>query len=306
MSSPIRFDGKVAIVTGAGNGLGRSHALELARRGAKVLVNDLGGAVDGTSSSLTAAQKVVEEIRALGGEAIANGASVTDVTAVGQMVGEAMAQWGRIDILVNNAGILRDKSFTKMDLGDFRTVVDVHLMGAVNCTKAVWDIMRNQKYGRIVFTTSSTGLYGNFGQSNYGAAKMALVGLMQTLALEGAKNDVRVNCLAPSAATRMTADILPPPALELLRPEAVTPGVIWLVSEDAPTRTVLCAGGGSFEIANVTITRGVHLGLGAGVPEQLAAQAAALVDRAGEQVPHTGFVQVEVELAKAGVELKIT
>ena len=304
--SAIRFDGKVAIVTGAGNGLGRSHALELARRGAKIVVNDLGGAVDGTSSSATAAQKVVEEIRAMGGEAIANGASVTDVAAVGQMVGEAMAQWGRIDILVNNAGILRDKSFAKMDLNDFRTVVDVHLMGAVNCTKAVWDIMRNQKYGRIVFTTSSTGLYGNFGQSNYGAAKMALVGLMQTLALEGAKNDVRVNCLAPSAATRMTADILPAAALELLRPEAVTPGLIWLVSEQAPTRTVLCAGGGSFEIANVTLTQGVHLGLGPQVPEQIAAQAATLVDRTGERVPHTGFVQVEVELAKAGVELKIT
>ncbi|MCC2658595.1 MAG: 3-hydroxyacyl-CoA dehydrogenase [Panacagrimonas sp.] len=306
MTQQLRFDGKVAIVTGAGNGLGRSHALELARRGAKVLVNDLGGAVDGTSSSLSAAQKVVEEIRALGGEAIANGASVTDVAAVGQMVGEAMAQWGRIDILVNNAGILRDKSFTKMDLADFRTVVDVHLMGAVNCTKAVWDTMRNQKYGRIVFTTSSTGLYGNFGQSNYGAAKMALVGLMQTLALEGAKNDVRVNCLAPSAATRMTADILPPAALELLRPEAVTPGLIWLVSDQAPTRTVLCAGGGSFEIANVTITQGVHLGMGADVPEQLAAQAAKLGDRQDERVPHTGFVQVEVELAKAGVEFKIT
>jgi NAD(P)-dependent dehydrogenase (short-subunit alcohol dehydrogenase family) len=302
----LGFEGKVAIVTGAGNGLGRSHALELARRGAKVVVNDLGGAVDGTSSSLSAAQKVVEEIRAMGGEAIANGASVTDVAAVGQMVGDAMAQWGRIDILVNNAGILRDKSFAKMDLADFRTVVDVHLMGAVNCTKAVWDIMRSQKYGRIVFTTSSTGLYGNFGQSNYGAAKMALVGLMQTLALEGAKNDVRVNCLAPSAATRMTADILPAAALELLRPEAVTPGLIWLVSEQAPTRTVLCAGGGSFEIANVTLTQGVHLGMGAEVPEQIAAQAAKLVDRGGERVPHTGFVQVEVELAKAGVELKIT
>jgi NAD(P)-dependent dehydrogenase (short-subunit alcohol dehydrogenase family) len=306
MTQQLRFDGKVAIVTGAGNGLGRSHALELARRGAKVVVNDLGGAVDGTSSSPSAAQKVVEEIRAFGGQAIANGASVTDVAAVGQMVGEAMAQWGRVDILVNNAGILRDKSFAKMDLADFRTVVDVHLMGAVNCTKAVWDLMRNQKYGRIVFTTSSTGLYGNFGQSNYGAAKMALVGLMQTLALEGAKNDVRVNCLAPSAATRMTADILPPAALELLRPEAVTPGLIWLVSDQAPTRTVLCAGGGSFEVANVTLTQGVHLGLGPDVPEQLAAQAAALVDRGRERVPHTGFVQVEVELAKAGVELKIT
>jgi len=222
------------------------------------------------------------------------------------MVADVMAKWGRIDILVNNAGILRDKTFAKMDLADFRTVVDVHLMGAVNCTKAVWEIMRTQKYGRIVFTTSSTGLYGNFGQSNYGAAKMALVGLMQTLALEGAKNDIRVNCLAPSAATRMTEDVLPEAALNLLRPEAVTPGVVWLVSEHAPTRTVLCAGGGSFEVAHVTLTKGLHLGMGEDVPEQLAAQAAALADRAEERVPATGFIQVEHELLKAGVTLKIT
>ena len=302
----LKFEGKVAIVTGAGNGLGRSHALALAKRGAKVVINDLGGARDGTSSSLSAAQKVVDEIKSFGGDAIANGASVTDAAAVEKMVADTMAKWGRIDILVNNAGILRDKTFAKMDLADFRTVVDVHLMGAVNCTKAVWEIMRTQKYGRIVFTTSSTGLYGNFGQSNYGAAKMALVGLMQTLALEGAKNDIRVNCLAPSAATRMTEDVLPPPALELLRPESVTPGVVWLVSENAPTRTVLCAGGGSFEVAHVTLTKGVHLGISDDTPEQLAAQAAALSDRADERVPHTGFIQVEHELAKAGVTLKIT
>ena len=302
----LKFDGRVAIVTGAGNGLGRSHALSLAKRGAKVVINDLGGARDGTSSSLTAAQKVVEEIEANGGEAMANGASVTDYAGVEAMVAEVMARWGRIDILVNNAGILRDKTFAKMDLADFRTVMDVHLMGAVNCTKAVWEIMRNQKYGRIVFTTSSTGLYGNFGQSNYGAAKMALVGLMQTLALEGAKNDIRVNCLAPTAATRMTEDVLPEEALKLLKPEAVTPGVIWLVSEDAPTRTTLGAGGGSFEIANITLTRGVHLGTGDDVPEKLAEQKAALIDRTDEVVPSSGFIQAEVELAKAGVKLKIT
>lgn len=302
----LKFDGKVAIVTGAGNGLGRSHALALARRGAKVVINDLGGARDGTSSSATAAQKVVDEIVAAGGEAMANAASVTDAAAVEKMVADTMARWGRVDILINNAGILRDKTFAKMDLADFRTVVDVHLMGAVNCTKAVWEIMRTQKYGRIVFTTSSTGLYGNFGQSNYGAAKMALVGLMQTLALEGAKNDIRVNCLAPSAATRMTEDVLPEEALNLLRPEAVTPGVVWLASEQAPTRTVLCAGGGSFEVAHVTLTKGLHLGMGDDVPEQLAARAAALADRAEERVPHTGFIQVEHELLKAGVTLKIT
>ena len=302
----LKFDGKVAIVTGAGNGLGRSHALALAKRGAKVVINDLGGARDGTSSSATAAQKVVDEIVAAGGEAMANAASVTDVAAVEKMVADVMAKWGRIDILVNNAGILRDKTFAKMDLADFRTVVDVHLMGAVNCTKAVWEIMRTQKYGRIVFTTSSTGLYGNFGQANYGAAKMALVGLMQTLALEGAKNDIRVNCLAPSAATRMTEDVLPEAALDLLKPEAVTPGVVWLASEHAPTRTVLCAGGGSFEVAHVTLTKGLHLGMAEDVPEQLAAQAKQLADRAEERVPHTGFIQVEHELLKAGVTLKIT
>ena len=200
----IRFDGRVAIVTGAGGGLGRQHALALAARGAKVVVNDLGGALDGNGATPVAAQKVVDEITAAGGIAIASGASVTDAAAVQAMVDAAMAAWGRVDILVNNAGILRDKSFTKMALDDFRLVVEVHLMGAVNCTKAVWDVMRAQNYGRIVMTTSSSGLYGNFGQSNYGAAKMALVGLMQTLSIEGAKNDIRVNCLAPTAATRMT------------------------------------------------------------------------------------------------------
>lgn len=302
----LSFEGRVAIVTGAGNGLGRCHALALAKRGAKVVVNDLGGARDGTQASLGAAQKVVEEIREAGGEAMANGASVTDIAAVEAMVADTMAQWGRVDILVNNAGILRDKTFAKMDLADFRTVVDVHLMGAVNCTKAVWEIMRSQKYGRVVFTTSSTGLYGNFGQSNYGAAKMALVGLMQTLALEGAKHDIRVNCLAPTAATRMTEDVLPQAALDLLKPEAVTPGLVYLVSQEAPTRTVLCAGGGAFEQAYVTLTKGLMLGAGEDVPEQLALRRDALADRAGEIVPGSGFVQAEVELGKAGVTIKVT
>ncbi|MGQ0502875.1 MAG: SDR family NAD(P)-dependent oxidoreductase [Panacagrimonas sp.] len=302
----LGFEGRVAIVTGAGNGLGRSHALALAARGAKVVINDLGGARDGTSSSTAAAQKVVDEIKAAGGEAMVNSASVTDYAAVEAMVAEVMAKWGRVDILINNAGILRDRTFAKMDLADFRTVVDVHLMGAVNCTKAVWEIMRTQKYGRIVFTTSSTGLYGNFGQSNYGAAKMALVGLMQTLALEGAKNDIRVNCVAPTAATRMTEDVLPPAALQVLKPEAVTRGVVWLASEEAPTRTTLCAGAGAFEQAHVTLTKGLLLGAGEDVPEQLAAQRDALADRGGEIVPSTGFIQAEVELKKNGIEIKIT
>ena len=302
----LNFENRVAIVTGAGNGLGKSHALALAARGARVVVNDLGGTRDGSDPSPRAAQAVVDEIRAAGGEAIANGASVTDSAAVEAMVAEALGRWGRIDILVNNAGILRDKTFAKMDLADFRSVLDVHLMGAVNCTRAVWEQMRQQKYGRVVFTTSSSGLYGNFGQSNYGAAKMALVGLMQTLALEGAKYDIRVNCLAPTAATRMTEDVLPAEALAVLRPEAVTPGLVWLASEQAPNRTVLCAGAGSFEIANITLTRGVHLGVGADVPEQLSAAFATLGDRTGERVPGTGFVQAEVELRKAGIELQIT
>ncbi len=218
----IRFDGRVAIVTGAGGGLGRQHALALAARGARVMVNDLGGTLDGAGGTPKAAQAVVDEIRAAGGEAIASGASVTDAAAVQAMVDETMKTWGRVDILVNNAGILRDKSFTKMALDDFRVVVEVHLMGAVNCTKAVWDIMKAQNHGRIVMTTSSSGLYGNFGQSNYGAAKMALVGLMQTLSIEGAKNNIRVNCLAPTAATRMTQDLMPEAVLDLLKPEAVT------------------------------------------------------------------------------------
>ena len=302
----LRFDNRVAIVTGAGNGLGRSHALALAARGAKVVVNDLGGARDGTSASATAAQRVVDEIRAAGGEAIANAASVTDEAAVNAMVAEVMAKWGRVDILINNAGILRDKTFAKMELADFRTVVDVHLMGAVICTKAVWEAMRNQKYGRIVMTTSSTGLYGNFGQSNYAAAKMALVGFMQTLALEGAKYDIRVNSVAPTAATRMTEDILPPEALKLLQPEAVTPGVLWLVSDDAPTRTILCAGGGSFEVAHVTLTQGIHTGLVPDAAEKIAAGKAKLADRAGETVPGTGFEQAQLELNKAGVAIKVT
>src|SRR6476660_6917195 len=230
----LDFSGRVAIVTGAGGGLGREHALALAARGAKVLVNDLGGAVDGSGGSATAAQKVVDEIRAAGGEALANGASVTDFAAVQAMVQQAVDAWGQVDILVNNAGILRDKSFAKMELADFRLVLDVHLMGAVHCSKAVWDTMRAQNYGRIVMTTSSSGLYGNFGQANCGAAKMALVGLMQTLSIEGAKNDMRVNCLAPTAATRMTENLMPEAVLKLLVPGAVTPGLLALVAEDAP------------------------------------------------------------------------
>ena len=295
----IEFKGRVAIVTGAGGGLGREHALALAARGARVLVNDLGGTRDGSGGSSSAAQAVVDEIRAAGGEALANGASVTDPVAVQAMVQQAVDAWGRVDILVNNAGILRDKSFAKMELADFQLVVDVHLMGAVYCTKAVWALMNAQQYGRIVMTTSSSGLYGNFGQSNYGAAKMALVGLMQTLSLEGAKNNIRVNCLAPTAATRMTEGLMPQEVLDALKPEAVVPAMLVLAHESAPTRIILCAGAGTFEAAHITLTQGVHLGIGSEVPEQLAARLAEVTNRAGEQVPQSGAAQGTNEVAKA-------
>ncbi|RZJ46718.1 MAG: SDR family NAD(P)-dependent oxidoreductase [Brevundimonas sp.] len=294
----MSFEGRVAIVTGAGGGLGREHALALAKRGAKVVVNDLGGARDGSGSSATAAEAVVAEIEALGGEAIANAASVTDYAAVEAMVKAAMDKWGRIDILVNNAGVLRDKTFAKMEIADFQFVMDVHLMGAVNCTKAVWEIMRTQNYGRIVMTTSSSGLYGNFGQSNYGAAKMALVGLMQTLSIEGAKNDIRVNCLAPTAHTRMTEDLGAALPLEALGPELVSPGVLYLVSENAPSRCILAAGAGGFERAYVTITQGIHV-TGEDAPEQIEARFAEISDRTGEIVPEMGAAQGMIELTKA-------
>jgi NAD(P)-dependent dehydrogenase (short-subunit alcohol dehydrogenase family) len=256
----ISFDGKVAIVTGAGGGLGRQHALELARRGARVVVNDLGGSVDGSGGSSEAAMKVVEEIKALGGEAIANGSSVTDDAGVAKMVQDAMDAWGRIDILIANAGVLRDKSFSKMEIADFEFVMAVHVVGTVKPTKAVWEIMKAQNYGRIIVTTSSTGLYGNFGQANYGAAKLGLVGFMNTLKIEGQKNNIHVNAISPVAATRMTENLgMPPEILAKLAPEAVTPGVIYLCSEEAPTGVILTAGAGVFSVARIYETEGVHL-----------------------------------------------
>ena len=295
----IEFKGRVAIVTGAGGGLGKQHALALAARGAKVVVNDLGGDVHGVGGSVSAAQAVVDEIRAAGGDAIVNGASVTDYEAVQAMVQQAMDTWGRVDILVNNAGILRDKSFAKMDLADFRLVVDVHLMGAVHCSKAVWPIMQAQNYGRIVMTTSSSGLYGNFGQANYGAAKMALAGLMQTLSIEGEKHGIRVNCLAPTAATRMTEGLMPEAVLKALEPQAVVPAMLVMASEDAPNRTIICAGAGSFEVAHITLTQGVHLGLTPDTPERLAAAMAQVTDRQSETVPLSGSAQGTLEVGKA-------
>ena len=292
----ISLKDKVAIVTGAGGGLGRQHALALAARGAKVVVNDFGGARDGTGGSDTAAQIVVNEIIAAGGQAMANAASVNDAAAVKEMVDATMAKWGRVDILVNNAGILRDKSFTKMELDDFRLVMEVHLMGAVICCKAVWDIMRAQNFGRIVMTTSSSGLYGNFGQSNYSAAKMALVGLMQTLSIEGAKNNIRVNCLAPTAATRMTEGLLSDTMLAALKPEAVTPAVVFMASDDAPNRKIICAGAGSFETANITLTQGVFVGTHANAADDLLASFIEVCDRDDEIVPQSGSEQGMFEL----------
>ena len=256
----IRFDGQVAIVTGAGGGLGRSHALELARRGARVVVNDLGAAVDGSGGGSQAALEVVDEIKAAGGVAIANGSSVTDDAGVQRMVADAMEAWGRIDILVANAGILRDRSFAKMETPDFQLVLDVHLMGTVKPAKAVWEIMRAQNHGRIVVTTSSSGLYGNFGQSNYGAAKNGIVGFMNTLKLEGQKNNIHVNAISPVAATRMTESLLTPEMLAALAPERVTAGVVYLCSAEAPTGVILTAGAGVFALAQMIETEGAYLG----------------------------------------------
>ena len=286
----ISFKDRVAIVTGAGGGIGRAYALELARRGAKVVVNDLGGSRDGTGHS-DMALKVVEEIEALGGEAMSNGGSVTEYEQMADMVAQAKAKWGRVDILMNNAGILRDKSFTKMEPADFELVVKVHLIGSAFATKAVWDTMREQNYGRILMTASSTGLYGNFGQANYGAAKLGLVGLMKTLAIEGAKNNIRVNSVAPVAATRMTEDILPEAALAMFAPELVVPASLFLVSEDAPSNTTLGAGAGAVHAANVTMTHGVKLAEDERDPEGVARRFAEITDRAGEAVPQTGAEQ---------------
>jgi NAD(P)-dependent dehydrogenase (short-subunit alcohol dehydrogenase family) len=286
----MKLHGRTAIITGAGGGLGREHALFLARHGARVAVNDV---------SPDQAERVAAEIRDSGGQAIAAPASVTDEAAVAAMVDAVLARWGSVDILVNNAGILRDKSFAKMTMDDFRLVVDVHLFGAVVCSKAVWEPMRERRYGRIVMTTSSSGLYGNFGQANYGAAKMALVGLMQTLAIEGERYGIRVNALAPTAATQMTADVLPAESLRLLDPALVSPGLLALVGEEAPTRAILCAGAGHFATANVTLTEGRYVGGGAEAGEQLIQQWPAVSDPAGAVVPAYGFYQAEREVMRA-------
>lgn len=288
----LRFDGRVAIVTGAGGGLGRSHALEFARRGAKLVVNDLGGAVDGSGGSSEAAEKVVAEIKAMGGEAVANGSSVTDPAGVDKLIADAMDAFGRIDILVNNAGVLRDKSFHKMSRDEFDFVCDVHLKGAAYCTQAVWPIMRDQTYGRIVMTSSSSGLFGNFGQANYGAAKMGQAGLMNTLKIEGLKYNIHVNTLVPIAATRMTENLMPPPVLALFKPELVSPAVMVLAHEDAPTGEIISAGAGHFAKAHMVETEGATLGTDA-TAEALKAAWDQIVDTAGQQPLEAGGKHTE-------------
>jgi NAD(P)-dependent dehydrogenase (short-subunit alcohol dehydrogenase family) len=286
----ISFENRVAIVTGAGGGLGRAYALELARRGAKVVVNDLGGARDGSGSS-DAAQQVVQEIEAAGGTAMANGASVTDEAQVEAMAAAAKERWGRIDILINNAGILRDKSFAKMEIADFRAVIDVHLVGSAICTKAVWETMRGQAYGRILMTSSSTGLYGNFGQANYGAAKLGLAGFAKTLHLEGAKYGIHVNTIAPTAATRMTEDIFPPDMLGLFNPDNVVPAALYLVSDAAPSNMIVGAGAGVVQAAYITLTPGYALPEGCRTVEEVAANWDRIAGRDGEIVPQSGAEQ---------------
>lgn len=283
------WEGQVAIVTGAGAGLGRAYALALAAQGVKVVVNDLG----------ESAEQVAAEIAAAGGQAMAQRCSVTDFAAVQAMVSAVQQRWGRVDILIHNAGILRDKTFAKVSLEDFRLVMDVHLMGAVHCCKAVWPLMQEQQYGRIVLTTSSSGLYGNFGQSNYSAAKMALVGLMQTLALEGQRDHIHVNCIAPTAATAMTEGLLPQPMIDLLKPQAVVPAVIALVSGDAPTRTILSAGAGHVGAAHITMTQGCWIGEGEDAATQVIQSLPSITDRAGETVPPMGMAQAQHEMGFA-------
>jgi NAD(P)-dependent dehydrogenase (short-subunit alcohol dehydrogenase family) len=301
----IRFEGRVAIVTGAGNGLGRAHALGLAKLGAKVVVNDFGGARDGTGGSLTAAETVVEEIRAAGGTAMADGADVSNFEQVKAMVEKATKEWGSVDLMCANAGILRDKSFAKMELADFAKVLDVHLTGTFYCCKAVWEGMRARNYGRIVLTTSSSGLYGNFGQANYGAAKTGMVGLMNVLAEEGRKTDIRVNIVSPTAATRMTEELLPAQALQLMKPEAITPAVEYLLSENAPTKTIMGAGAGSFAVIKILESEGVNFAEADWSPDTIAAHFADISDMSKAKALEGAFHQTQKYVEQAAIRLGV-
>jgi len=301
----IRFDDQVVIVTGSGNGLGKCHALEFARRGARVVVNDLGGTLDGTGTGSAAALEVVTQIEAEGGAAMANGANVTDFGQVEAMVSDAIDKWGRVDVLVNNAGILRDKTFGKMELADFAAVVDVHLFGAVNCTKAVWDKMREQEYGRIVLTSSSSGIYGNFGQTNYGSAKMGVIGFMNALWLEGQKYGIKVNALAPIAATRMTENLIPEHILAMLQPEAVTPAVIFMASEDAPNRQIIAAGAGVYAKVVIQETPGIFLPEEQRDAEHIAASWEQIANTDGQVELQVGSEQTTKHISKAAGALGI-
>ncbi|MEM6912873.1 MAG: SDR family NAD(P)-dependent oxidoreductase [Pseudomonadota bacterium] len=300
----ISFDNRVAIVTGAGAGLGRCHALELAKRGVKVVVNDLGGSVAGEGGSLGPAEQVVQEIRDAGGEAIANGASVTDPKGVEEMVAEAIETFGKVDILMNNAGVLRDKSFSKMTLEDFRFVLDVHVMGSVICTKAVWDHMRERQYGRIMMTSSSSGIYGNFGQSNYGTAKAGLVGLMNVLHIEGIQKGIHINTLSPTAGTRMTEGIIPEEAFQLMTPESVTPAAVYLCCDEAPSRLILCAGAGGYAATRITETDGIYLKPDDQSAESIAANMADILNEDDEKMLEDGAGQTMKFVNKAMAALK--
>jgi NAD(P)-dependent dehydrogenase (short-subunit alcohol dehydrogenase family) len=304
----IRFDGRVAIVTGAAAGLGRSHALGLAARGARVVVNDFGGDVHGTGGSSEPAERVAEEIRKAGGEAMAHGASVANPDQVAHMVAAVIERWGRVDILINNAGILRDASFAKSPLSDFRAVLDVHLLGSAICSQAVWPHMKAANFGRILMTTSTSGIYGNFGQANYGAAKTGLIGLMNVLQIEGVKNDIRVNALCPSAATRMTEGLMPEAVLSLLSPESVTPAALFLVSDDAPRRTILSACAGGFSRVVIQESAGVFLPEAERTPESIAARFGEICDLSAavhsEEPGGPGMRFVKQAAAAAGLALK--
>lgn len=299
----IDFTDRVAIITGAGGGLGRAYALALAERGAKVVVNDLGGDVHGEGGTASAAQLVVDEITAAGGQAMVDGSDITDEAAVKKMVTGVIDTWGRIDILINNAGILRDKSFAKMEIADFRKVVEVHLMGSVHCTKAVWPHMADAGYGRILMTTSTSGIYGNFGQANYAAAKSGLVGLMNVLAIEGAKKNIKVNAIAPTAATRMTEDLLPQQVLDIMGPETIAPGALFMVSDDAPTKTILGAGAGVFAVSQMVESRGVYLPEGARTPEVVAERWSEIADVNDANPLESAFEQTSKYAALAAREL---